>query len=65
MCDPEIYHIIPVNDFKEPDVDKSCWCNPTIDNEYDCEGTLLTGELWIHHAMDGREQFENGTRKVS
>jgi hypothetical protein len=54
-------HIVPLNDFREHDVDMHCWCNPTLDDgaEYDVE------KVYIHHSLDGREQFEEGKRQPS
>ena len=50
-------HVIPVNDLKDHEMTQKCWCKPTED--YVCPG------LFIHHAMDLREQFENGDRVAS
>lgn len=48
-------HVMPVNDLKEHTPNTDCWCNPTQDTE--------ELELYIHHALDGREAYENGKRK--
>ena len=50
-------HIIPVNDLREHEYSEYCWCNPTEDTEY--------VNLFVHHSMDGREEFETGERKPS
>ncbi len=42
------YHVIPIDDLREHE-GVECWCHPTED-----EG------VYVHHAMDLREQFENG-----
>jgi hypothetical protein len=46
------FHIIPLDDLREHDECKSCWCNPTLDT--DC------AEVVIHNAMDQRESYEEG-----
>lgn len=54
-----INHVYPVDDLREHVVDTKegvCWCNPEV--EY-IEGE----EIYIHNAMDGREQYETGVRK--
>lgn len=43
-------HVIPLNDLR-PHTTERCWCRPTDD-----EG------LWVHHAMDRREEIERGDR---
>lgn len=59
-------HIVPVNDSREHELTKDCWCNPYMDEACLCGNELVTkGEIWIHNAADGREQFETGIRKVS
>lgn len=50
-------HVLPVNDLREHDESSGCWCHPTEDE--------LVAGLFIHHSMDGREQFETGERLVS
>lgn len=54
-------HVVPVNDWREHEIDKECWCCPTLDDgdEYGYE------KIYIHHSMDGREQFEEGKRLPS
>lgn len=62
MIDPEnIFHISPVNDLKEHDLECKfpaigypfceCECNPSYKEEGD-------GFLIIHNSFDGRENFE-------
>ena len=48
---------MPVNDLRDHEITLQCWCCPTEDDE--CPG------LFVHHAMDQREQFENGERVAS
>lgn len=54
---PEQIHVIPLGDFREHEVNDSCWCRPTSDED--------EPGLFVHHAMDGREQFESGERLPS
>jgi len=46
-------HVMPVDDLREHHAHETCWCKPTND-----EG------VWMHHAMDRREEYEDG-RKLS
>jgi len=50
-------HVIPINDLREHDATKECWCKPAEDEE--CAG------VWIHNSMDGREKFETKERLLS
>lgn len=50
-------HVIPLDDYKPHVESAGCWCMPDKDDEVD--------DLLIHHNMDGREDFENGTRLPS
>ena len=49
-------HVIPLNDLREHEVKVGCWCHPTEDD--------TTPDLWIHHALDGRERYETGELKL-
>lgn len=40
-------HIIPMGDFRDHEPETTCWCCPDEDDE--------RPDLWLHHAMDGRE----------
>lgn len=53
-CNCKGWHVVPLNDLREHDLNGSCWCKPADD-----EG------VWIHHSMDGREAFETGERMPS
>lgn len=44
-------HVYPVNDLREHEMTKDCWCRPEIDQEHD---------LIIHNSMDERESYEQG-----
>ena len=50
-------HIMPADDWREHEALCSCWCSPSDDT--DCPDVML------HHAMDGREAFEDGRRLAS
>ena len=45
-------HVVPIGDLREHDSNVRCWCKPSQDDE--------EPRLWIHHAMDRREEIENG-----
>jgi hypothetical protein len=40
-------HVVPVDDLREHDPE-NCWCCPTFNEDI----------MWVHHAMDKREEFE-------
>lgn len=44
-------HVYPVDDLKEHVLTPKCWCKPVLDDE--------DGRLWVHNAMDQRENYEN------
>jgi len=43
-------HVVPLNDYREHIADRNCWCCPLVEDD----GVV------IHHAMDCREQYEQG-----
>lgn len=45
--------VIPVDDLREHDLDKACWCHPFTE-----DGVL------VHNSLDKRETYEQG-RKLS
>lgn len=49
-----VWHVMPRDDFREHEPYKTCWCNPI-------EGAQEP-DLWLHNAMDGREQYEEGRK---
>jgi hypothetical protein len=51
----EAVHVVPVNDLREHTPRPDCWCNPTEDNEWP--------DVWVHHSMDKREEYEQGRKK--
>jgi len=54
----EHVHVIPLYDLKEHIPYPECWCHPTADDEE-------YPEILMHHAADGREDFEDGKRVPS
>ena len=50
----EVLHVVPLNDLREHAASKDCWCHPTEDGEYP--------DIWVHHAMDRREEYEEGRK---
>ena len=50
-------HVVPLNDLREHESSRSCWCRPRQDEE--------CGHVWIHDSMDGREFYERGERVAS
>lgn len=47
-------HVIPLDDEREHITDTSCWCDPSQDIDGD-------EYLFVHHSLDGREQWEGAT----
>lgn len=45
------YHTIPVDDLKQHECGKTCWCDPTYEFEHG---------RWLHVSADGRESYEEG-----
>lgn len=52
--------LTPNGDLREHDLEPGCWCRPTRDPEAD-----LRDGFWIHHSMDNRELYEEGSLKRS
>lgn len=50
-------HVIPVGDLREHESRADCWCKPKQDE--------IEESVYIHYAMDGREQYETGERKLN
>lgn len=52
-------HVYPMDDYRphELDGDGRCWCKPV----FDAHNPVIV----VHNAMDGREAFETGARRVS
>jgi len=49
------FHVVPLGDDREHVLTIECWCLPDIDPQHP--------QVLIHNAADGREAYENGTRK--
>lgn len=47
-----VKHLVPCNDLRQHQLDPSCWCGPTEDDE--CP------DFHIHNSADGREAYEEG-----
>ena len=43
--------VLPVDDMKPHEPGEGCWCHPTWEDD-----------VLVHHAMDKREDYENGRR---
>jgi hypothetical protein len=50
----ERIHVIPLLDLREHESSADCWCKPTEDDD--------SPGVFVHHAMDLREQFEAGRK---
>lgn len=46
-----VQHVMPIDDLREHTEDPACFCAPTEDAD--------TAGLWVHHALDQRERYEN------
>ena len=46
------YHVYPVGDCRPHELTQGCWCKPE-----------LKDGIYVHKALDGREQYESGERK--
>ena len=46
------YHVLPTEDLRDHVQAKDCWCCPIRDDE--------ESNVWIHHSMDRREEYEEG-----
>lgn len=49
----DTYHVLPINDLREHSESADCWCEPRVEDK----GTSV---IVIHHALDGREAYEEG-----
>jgi len=45
-------HVLPLDDLRPHIEDEGCWCNPTEDDD-----------VWVHHSLDRREDYEGSRRK--
>jgi hypothetical protein len=45
-------HVLPVDDLREHEPTRACWCAPTVTQEEDADAVV------VHHSADGRELVE-------
>ena len=55
------WHVVPEQDLRAHDISPSCWCNPFHPLDEDEEEEQE--DIWIHQALDQREDYEEGERK--
>jgi hypothetical protein len=48
-------HVVPLHDLREHIASSDCWCKPTEDEGWP--------DVWVHHSMDKREEYEEGRKK--
>jgi hypothetical protein len=53
--DTRHFHIVPIGDLRDHEADPACWCSPTEDPD--------DLGIWVHNAMDRREEYERGRMK--
>jgi len=53
-------HVMPLDDLRPHVASDTCWCHPSEDDE-----EPINEQLLIHHALDRREDFENGKVRLS
>ena len=51
----ERFHILPIDDLREHEPTPDCWCHP---DEADEDGIV------VHHAMDNREAYQDGSLRL-
>jgi hypothetical protein len=52
MVDKDV-HVLPVNDLREHEESRDCWCEPRVEADSDWTAALI-----VHHSLDGRELVE-------
>jgi hypothetical protein len=50
------YHVIPLGDHREHTDTVDCWCHPTPDE--------MEPHIFVHHSLDGREDYEQGRLRL-
>ena len=55
----EAIHVVPLNDLREHVISENCWCKPTEDDGWP---SVWGPSVWVHHAMDKREEYEEGRK---
>lgn len=53
--DTRHFHIVPIGDLRDHEANPACWCSPTEDPD--------DLGIWVHNAMDRREEYERGRMK--
>lgn len=48
-------HVTPEEDLRPHWMVRECWCAPEVD---------IDDDILVHHALDGREPYESGERKL-
>ena len=48
-------HVIPINDIREHDESRFCWCAPMLKRD---PGDLDAAVVVVHNSADGRELIE-------
>lgn len=51
------HHIVPIGDWRDHDLEPTCWCRPVEDDE--------EPGLWGHNALDDRLAYERGEKRLS
>lgn len=51
---PLYIHIVPCADMRRHQLDPSCWCSPSMDED--------DKSVVVHHSADGRETYERGRK---
>ena len=54
MADLADVHVLPVNDLREHDETRTCWCQPDLTEVSGPRRVVVV----VHHALDGRELVE-------
>ena len=52
MSNPDLIHVVPLNDLREHVARIDCWCRPTPEDD---EPRVI-----LHHALDQRKKYESG-----
>lgn len=52
MSNPDLIHVVPLNDLREHVARIDCWCHPTPEDD---EPRVI-----LHHTLDQREKYESG-----
>lgn len=49
-------HVVPEDDLREHDLSTRCWCVPIREDD---------DAIWLHNALDRRDEYERGERQPS